>query len=110
MGLLRKIGWKARRWNLKFNLLNIYLHDGDGCWGFSLCEVVKEYRPYSLLAIEFRLPNGAERTSVQWTNWDLLYLSTPLYDWYSDLSENILWGSKPTPIQKIGMHIAKRLF
>ena len=110
MGLLRKIGWKARRWNLKFNLLNIYLHDGDGCWGFSLCEVVKEYRPYSLLAIEFRLPNGAERKVFQLTNWDIFYISTPLYDWISNTNENILWGSKKPKgllgiIYKIGLKL-----
>ena len=110
MGILQKISWKTHRWNLKFNLLNIYLRDGDGCWGFSFCEVINKYRPYALLAFEFRLPNGANIKEFTVDNWDLLYLSTPLYDWYSDLSEDILWGSKPTPIQKIGMHIAKRLF
>ena len=32
MGLLQKIAWRTRRWNIKFNLLDIFLHDGDGCW------------------------------------------------------------------------------
>jgi hypothetical protein len=110
MGLLQKIGWKTRKWNLKFNLLDLYLHDGDQCWGFSFCEVVNNYRTYSLLAIEFRLPNGAERRNVQWTNWDFLFLSTMLNDWYIDLDENILWGHKPTILEKIGLNIVKRLF
>lgn len=110
MGLLQKIGWKTRRWNLKFNLLDIYLHDGDQCWGFSFCEVVKDYRPYAILSIEFRLPNGAERTKVQITNWDFLYSSTPLYDWYLNLNESITWGYKPTRIERIGIYIATKLF
>jgi hypothetical protein len=110
MGLLQKISWNTRKWNLKFNLLEVYLHDGDGCWGFSFCEVIKKYRPYSLLSIEFRLPNGAERTKVQITNWDFLYLSTPLYDWYLDLDESITWGHKPTRVQRIGINIVQKLF
>lgn len=110
MGLLQKISWKTRKWNLKFNLLEVYLHDGDGCWGFSFCEVIKDYRPYSLLAIEFRLPNGAERTKIQWTNWDILFLSTPLYDWMGDLEESMLWGYEPTRFQRMSLNLANRLF
>lgn len=110
MGLLQKISWKTRKWNLKFNLLEVYLHDGDGCWGFSFFEVIKDYRPYSLLAIEFRLPNGAERTETQLTNWDILCLSTPLYDWMGDLEESMLWGYKPTRTQRILLNVANRLF
>jgi hypothetical protein len=110
MGLLEKISWQTRKWNLKFNLLDVYIHDGDQCWGFSFCEVIKDYVPYSLLAIEFRLPNGAERARVQWTNWDILFLSTPLYDWMSDLEESMLWGYKPTRTQRILFNLANRLF
>lgn len=107
---LQKISWVTRKWNFKFNLLEIYLHDGDGCWGFSFCEVIKDFRPYSLLAIEFRLPNGAERTKIQFTNWDILYLSTPMYDWMTELSESIMWGYKPKNVEKIGLIITKIIF
>jgi hypothetical protein len=110
MGLLEKISWQTRKWNLKFNLLDVYIHDGDQCWGFSFCEVIKDYVPYSLLAIEFRLPNGAERTKIQWTNWDILFLSTPIYDWVGDLEESMLWGYKPTRMQRILFNLANRLF
>jgi hypothetical protein len=110
MGLLEKISWQTRKWNLKFNLLDVYIHDGDQCWGFSFCEVIKDYVPYSLLAIEFRLPNGTERTKIQWTNWDILFLSTPIYDWVGDLEESMLWGYKPTRIQRILFNLANRLF
>ena len=110
MGLLEKISWRTRRWNLKFNLLDLYLHDGDQCWGFSCCEVIKDYRTYSLLSFEFRLPNGAERRVFQITNWDILYLSTPFFDWYIDIIDNILWGYKPSFIETVGINIAKKLF
>ena len=110
MGLLQKINWKTRRWNIKINLLDIFIHDGDGCWGFTLLEVVKDYNSYALLAFEFRLPNGAERTKIQITNWDFFYSSTPLYDWANDTKENMLWGYKPTVIQKIGIKIVEYIF
>jgi hypothetical protein len=110
MGLLEKISFKTRKWNLKFNLLDVYIHDGDQCWGFSFCEVIKDYVPYSLLAIEFRLPNGAERTKVQWTNWDILFLSTPLFEWVSDLEESMMWGYEPTKLERTALKLANRLF
>jgi hypothetical protein len=110
MGLLQKIAWKTRRWNFKINFLDIYLHDGDHCWGFTFFEIVKDFRPYSLLSIEFRLPNGANVKEFTVDNWDFLFLSTPLFDWTSNLDEAILWGHKPTGLQKIGLAITNRLF
>ena len=110
MGLLQKISWRTRRWNLKFNILDLYLHDGDQCWGFSFCEVIKDHRPYSLLAFEFRLPNGADRKVLQITNWDFLFISTPLFDKTSDLSENIMWGHKPTGWERFLIKIGNKLF
>ncbi len=110
MGILQKISWNTRKWNLKFNLLEVYLHDGDACWGFSFCEVIKDHRPYSLLAIEFRLPNGAEITKIHWTNWDLFYISTPLYDWVLDTKENMLWGYKPGRFKMFCLNIFSKLF
>ena len=65
MGLLQKISWRTRKWNLKINLLDVFIHDGDGCWGITIFEVVKDFRPYSLFSFEFRLPNGAERKIFQ---------------------------------------------
>ena len=110
MGLLQKINWKTRRWNLRFNLLNLYLHDGDQCWGFSFCEVIKDYRTYSLLSFEFRLPNGADRKVFDVTNWDFLYLSTPLFDKISDLNENIMWGYNPTRWERFLIKIGDKLY
>lgn len=109
--ILRKIEMKTIKWNLKFNLLDIYLHDGDHVWGFSFCEVIKNYTTYSLLSFEFRLPNGAERKVFQITNWDLFYISTPFWKWFDDKSENVLWGGpKPTGIQGILYRIADKIF
>jgi hypothetical protein len=110
MGLLQKIDWKTRRWNFKINFLDIYLHDGDSCWGFTLFEIVKDYDPYSLLSFEFRLPNGADRKVFQITNWDLFFLSTFIYNKFDDLNENILWGYKPNLFEKMLIKIGNKLF
>ena len=110
MNILQKIEWKARKWNLKFNLLSIDLHDGDGCWGITIGEVIKDYRPYSLFSFEFRLPNGAERTQLQITNWDLFYISTPIYDWVSKIEEDILWGYEPSMAKGFLYRIANKLY
>jgi hypothetical protein len=109
MGLLQKISWATRKWNFKFNFLEVYLHDGDDCWGFSLCEVIKDYRTYSLLAIEFKLPDAEKQTKVRLINWDIFYISTHLHNWYINIIDNISWGYKPNKIEKIGINIAKRL-
>ena len=108
--LLQKIAWKTRRWNLKINLLDIYLHDGDGCWGFSLLNVVKDFRTYSLLSIEFRLPNGAEVKRFTVDNWDILFLSTPLWDWISNLEERKLWGSTLTRWEKFWLNFLNKFY
>ena len=44
------------------------------------------------------------------SNWDILFLSTPLYDWMGDLEESMLWGYKPTRTQRILFNLANRLF
>lgn len=110
MGLLQKIAWKTRRWNFKINFFDLYLHDGDGCWGFTLLEVVKDYRPYALLSLEFRLPNGANVKEFTIDNWDFLFLSTPLFDWCSNMSESILWGHKPSRLEGFAYSVINRLF
>jgi hypothetical protein len=108
--ILQKIAWKTRRWNLKINLLDIYLHDGDGCWGFTLFEVVKDFRPYSLLSIEFRLPNGANVKRFVVDNWDFLFLSTPLWKWIEDTDERKLWGSNLTKWEEFWLKNLSKLY
>lgn len=33
--ILEKIAWKTRKWNTRFNLLELFLHDGDEVWGIT---------------------------------------------------------------------------
>lgn len=110
MGLLQKIAWKTRRWNLKINLFDIYLHDGDGCWGFTLFEVVKDFIPHALLSLEFRLPNGGNVKRFTIDNWDFLFISTPFFRWASDLEESIMWGHKPSWTESLLLKVANKLY
>lgn len=107
---LQKIEWYTRRWNFKINLLDIYLHDGDGCWGFTLLEFNRDYRPYALLAFEVRFPNGAERMVTQVTNWDFLFLSTPIWKWVSDTDERKLWRSELTKWENFWLNTLSKLY
>ena len=101
MGLLQKIAWRTRRWNIKFNLLDIFLHDGDGCWGFTFFEIVKDFRPYSLLSIEFRLPNGGNVKEFTIDNWDFLFLATtPMYRLVIGFRRSYFMGNKTIYITK----------
>ncbi len=92
MKILQKIEWKTRRWNLKINLLDIFLHDGDRCWGFTLLEVVHDFKTRSLLAFEFRLPNGAEVKSFSIDNWDFLFLRSFMYKHWEELDDRKMWS------------------
>ena len=109
MGLLEKISWKTRRWNLKVNLFDLYLHDGDGCWGFSLFRVSHNFNTYCLLEFVFRLPNGADRKVFQLTDWDFLFLVGPLYNWYLDVDEDIMWGREIKGLEKIGYKVLSKI-
>ena len=89
--LLQKIEWKVRKWNIKFSLLDIFLHDSNNVFGFSLFEIVYNYRTCSLLTLEFRLPNGADRKIVQLTHWDFLFLSRYCYVVWERLDDRNMW-------------------
>ena len=110
MKLFAKISNATKDWNLKFNVLEIYLNDGDDCWGFSLFEVIHNYRPYSLFAIEFMLPDGKDRQAFKVLNWDFLYLSNCIIKWINELDENIAWGYKPNRFEKFMFNTLKKLY
>tara|TARA_R110000803_G_scaffold135380_3_gene202387 strand:- start:235 stop:573 length:339 start_codon:yes stop_codon:yes gene_type:complete len=111
MKILQKIAWNTRRWNLHINILKLYLHDGDNSWGFSLLEITHKYRNYTLLGIDFRLPNGAEVKYLVVDNFDILFLNKPLNKWADDLEENNMWsGRTATRLEKIGLTLVNSIF
>ena len=92
MKILQKIEWKTHRWNLKINFFDLFLHDGDRCWGFTLFEVVHNFETKSLLAFEFRLPNGAEVKHFTIANWDILFIRGFLYNHWEKLDDRKMWS------------------
>jgi len=107
---LEKISWKTRRWNFKFHLLNLYLHDGDESWGFNFFTFNVNFRFYSLLSFEFRLPNKTSVKRFTIDEWDFLFLYYPLWNRYDDFSERKLWGSNLTRWEQFQLDLLGRLF
>ena len=110
--ILQRIAWLTRRWNLEINLLKLYLHDGDNSWGFRLVEVRYNYHSYTLLGIDFRLPNGAEVRRFVVDNFDIFFLNRPLTKWASWYDENKMWSGKRqgTPIDDLKYKIITTIF
>lgn len=88
---LERISWLTHRWNYKFNVCDLYLHDNHGSWGFSLLTLQKNFVSYSLLAISFRLPNKTHVQRFTIDDWDFLYMCRYLWKIYDDLSDRKLW-------------------
>ena len=109
--ILQKIAWKTRRVNLKVSLLNLYLHDNQASWGFKLLGVDVNFRTYSLLRFEFRLPNGANVRKFTVDNWDIFFLSNVLWKEYDRLSDYYLWNRTDAQgWDKIKLDILGKLF
>lgn len=108
--LLKKLSWKTRKWNLRVNILDIFIHDGQSSWGFTLFEVVHKFKSYSLLALEFRLPNGADIRIFSIDHWDFLYLKQPLWRYWSNLDDRRLWSNNLTKFETIAYNTISKLF
>lgn len=110
MGILQKIAWKTRKWNLKICFLDIALHDNDGSWGIKLLDVQYKFRSYCLFCIDFRLPNGADIKKTAIDSFDLFFLRNYLWNVYDDISDRKLWGSSLSTVAKIKLVILERVF
>lgn len=101
--LLKKISWKTRKWNLKINILDIFLHDGHSSWGFNLFEIVHKHISYSLLSIQFRFPNGAEVKSFTIDHFDFLFLQHRIWIYWDTLDDRKMWSNNLSTFETI-MH------
>lgn len=107
---LEKISWETRKFHLLFNLFKLKLNDYNGNWGFNLINIKKNHNEYSLLTIEFKLPNKTNIPKFKICKWDIFFLRTPLYSVYEDLCEKKIWGSDLSSIDKLNLNILERLF
>lgn len=110
MGLLQKIAWKTRKWNLRVNLFDILLHDNQRSWGISILNINYNFRSYSLFSVSFRLPNGADVKKLSIDEFDLLFLHNYLWKTYDNLSDSKLWGGSLSKIDDLKLLILTRLF
>jgi len=108
--LLKKISWKTRKWNLRINILDIFIHDGQSSWGFTFFEVVHKFKSYSLLSLEFRLPNGADVRAFSIDHWDILFLKQPLWKYWSDLDDRKMWSNNLTTFETIAYNTISKIF
>lgn len=108
--LLRRISWETRRWNLSVNILSLYLHDNDNSWGFRLFEVKHEFRSYTLLGLDFRLPNGAEVKYFVVDNFDIFFLNRPLTKWAMKYDDDKMWGRGYTKVDELKYKIITTIF
>ncbi|EAR13748.1 hypothetical protein PI23P_04602 [Polaribacter irgensii 23-P] len=90
---LKKIEWKTRHWNFEFALFNIYFPTEFRVWGFELFKIRCHLKDFSLLKLQWRLPNGAERTQVQFF-WDLFFTQNYLEKRAIEKAEAKLWSNK----------------
>ncbi len=91
--ILQKIEWKTRRWSFEVNLFNICLPAANHIWGFELIKIKYHNNYFSLLSLQWRFPNGAERVQVQFF-WDLFFMYHYLTDRAIERDEAKLWSRK----------------
>ena len=110
--ILKRISWLTRRWNLSVNILSLYLHDGDNSWGFRLFEVKNKFYSYTLLGLDFRLPNGAEVKYFVVDNFDIFFLNRPLTKWATKYDDDKMWSynNQGTPINELKYKIITTIF
>ena len=108
--LLEKISWKTRNINLKFHLLNLYLHDHEGTWGFELFAFTNNFMRSSLLAIEFRLPNKTHIQKFTVDSWDICYLHRPLWNRWETLDDRLTWHGSLNKWQMLQYKTIGKLF
>jgi len=108
--LLEKISWSTRKWNYKFSLLNVNLHDHEGSWGLSICTFSVNFQTYSLFSIEIRLPNRTHVQRLVVDDWDFLFLSRPIYRKYDKLVDAEIYGASLSIWDLIFIQLCKKLF
>jgi hypothetical protein len=107
--ILEKISWKTRRLNFCFQLFSLYLNNQD-TWGFDLITFRSNYKNFSLLSFQFRLPNKTHVQTLTLDHWDVLFLRNYLWRLYDDLSDGQMWSNNLTPLDEFKLKLLSKLF
>jgi hypothetical protein len=108
--ILEKIAWLTRRWNIRFSLFDVYLHDEHSSWGIEIATFLIDNRPHSLLSIIFRLPNKTNVKRFTLDEWDFLFLYYPLWKRCDYLNDRKIWGGKLSFRQEKELLILNKIF
>ena len=92
MRILTEISWKTIRCNYKFHLCDLYLLDQFGTWGIDLITFHSNFKNYSLLSIQIRLPNMTTVKRLSVDRLDLFFLRNHLFMVYNKLEDRMLWS------------------
>jgi hypothetical protein len=106
---LEKISWLTRRWNFKFRLFDLYLHDEFDAWGFEFFTIQYDYRAYSALALLVRLPNKTTVKEFVIDDWDFLFLERPLFKLWERLDDKKTWGGDLSKVEKLILRILNKI-
>lgn len=106
---LEKISWITRKWNIKFQLLNIYIHDHDGTWGFTFGTFVVDFYSYSFLSLEFRFPNKTNVNKFIVDDWDFVFTKNFLHKKMVDLEDRKTWA-RLSSLEKIQYKLLSKIF
>lgn len=104
--LLIKISWLTRKWNFEFSLFSLTLN--TSC-GFKLLTINRNYKEYSLLSLDFRLPNNTNVRKFTIDTYDILFLYTPIWIYYDKLRDSIDWGVETNKWDKIKVRILSKI-
>jgi len=106
---LEKISWLTRKWNFKFRLFDLYLHDEHDAWGFEFFTVQYNFRAYSALALLVRLPNKTTVQEFTIDDWDFLFLERPIFKLWESLDDRNLWGGNLNRFEKFTLRILNKI-
>lgn len=87
----------------------MYLHDGEGGWGFAFFDVVKDFDSHSLLSIKFVLPNGADIKRLKIVDWDILFIKKYLLNKWDDLDDRSTWSQNLTRWEEFELKILDKI-
>jgi len=108
MNILQKINWKLRKVHITILPLVIYVNSNWEGWGFDILNIQYGLSEYSLLKLNWTLPNGADK-KLNFRG-DFLFLRTPLFKMLLNLDDRILWSKNVSKLDEFKFWMLNLLF
>jgi len=107
--LLERVSRLTCKWNFKFRLFDLYLHDEFGSWGFEFFTIQYDFKAYSALALLIRLPNKTTVQKFTIDDWDFLFLERPLFKLWERLDDIDTWERDLTKLEKFTLKVLSKI-